>query len=262
VWREVVTNAYGASSVLGRWAFPLWVVGLGVFSASVFGIADTWTLYEVTGFLLGAVVCLFMASETIASERRGRTLELVTQSTMHSLSLVAGKVVAVALVGGPYLAVAASATIGNLLLKDGYWIDDPGMQYTRAWCGHWSIGCGDRLLKGAVTLLWFPVVWATLVQATMLAALWVRQPRQAAVAALLIVTAFLAFPALVGELIDDPLGDRLSTLAWPFTAYWGDVTCGTSPWMFASVLVYSLAACGLFLACTGSIRLVVRRDAR
>ena len=68
--------------------------------------------------------------------------------------------------------------------------------------------------------------------------------------------------ALADGLLPRGLGLAVQSLAYPFAPQWRDGYCGTSQWLFLSTVVYALAACGLFVACTASIRLVVQRDAR
>lgn len=194
----------------GVWLIPGGLVGIGLLNAS-----------------LGLVITVWLSVRTIDRERRDGTLDLLRTTTLSPVRILLGKVYAVGLPGLVLMVVAIPLTVLGMPYL-GAVLDDHGV--------------AAMTLRGVATIAWLLPVWLLFLEASMVLAIRVRNPRSAYAPAFALLAVGFVLPGL-GALVlrtVPVVPDVLQTVVPVFTwdaAWWQYLLSGS----VAAFLVLALA---------------------
>ncbi|MEN0065749.1 MAG: hypothetical protein AAGA48_26660 [Myxococcota bacterium] len=188
-WREARMQAWGSSAapILVTWGLVL----LAIFQTGAWlapgvllaiGIGNTAAVFVLTGWL---------ASRTIAEERRRGTLEVLLVTTIRTPAVVFGKA------AGAMLPTLPLMVVGLPMIAFGFAYLETVIRYdgkTFSW---------DPIQQGALMWAWAVPVWGCVSVAAMTAAARLAQPRSAFGFTMAGLAGMLGWPPLVGRLFPD-----------------------------------------------------------
>jgi ABC-type Na+ efflux pump permease subunit len=186
LWREARLRAWSSTALpmLMVWGFLL----LGVFQTGWWIIPGGLLAVGVLNTLVAIGFASWLATRSVAEERRRGTFELLLCTTLPSRSIVFGKLAAAVLPTAPLMALSA------VLLTLGM----PHLQLFSGGGMSWRL-----LLDGLLAFAWVVPVWLLAVVGSMTLAL--RSPRPASAFGVVMVAIVLGFglPAILAQIFPD-----------------------------------------------------------